>query len=141
MSSIALREITMGSPSSPSQGIPGVHIDRMVSQSFHNNDLKCIDSILRSRKINRKNIFGFYINFEIFNNFEQISIKIAPMNEAMMVLRSGRKVPFIDQRVSRKSKSRSGSSHCSSIGRKTPDKNSDDRDELVLTVQKALQVK
>ena len=68
-------------------------------------------------------------------------MKIAPMNEAVMVLRSGRKVEFIDQRVSRKSESRSGSSHCSSIGRKTPDKNSDDRDELVLTVQKALQVK
>ena len=68
-------------------------------------------------------------------------MKIAPINEAMMVLRSGKKVPFIDQRISRRSKNISGSSHCSSIGRKTPDKNSDDRDELVLTVQKALQVK
>ena len=67
-------------------------------------------------------------------------MKIAPMNEAMMVLRSGRQVPFIDQRVSRKSKNISGSSHCSSIGRKTPDKNSDDRDEVALRVQKALQV-
>ena len=68
-------------------------------------------------------------------------MKISPINEAMMVLRSGRKVPFIDQRVSRRSKSRYGSSHCSSIGRKTPEKTSNDRDELVLRVQKALQVK
>ena len=60
---------------------------------------------------------------------------------SLMILRSGRKVLFIDQRVSRSSKNRSGSSHCSSIGRKTPDKNSNDGDELTFRVQKALQVK
>ena len=63
------------------------------------------------------------------------------MNQAMMVLRSGKKVPFIDQRVSKKSKKRSGSSHCSPIGRKTPDNNQDDGDELTVRVHDALKVK
>ena len=60
---------------------------------------------------------------------------------SLMILRSGRKILFIDQRVSRTSKTGSGSSHCSSIGRKTPDKISNDGDELTFGVQKALQVK
>ena len=59
----------------------------------------------------------------------------------MMLLRSGKKVPFIDQRASRKSKRRSSSSHCSSIGRKTPDNNWDTGSELVCKVQQALKVK
>ena len=101
-----------------------------MSQNFHTFALKCTYSLV-------------HIKFEILNNFEKLLIKTEPMNDepSLMVLRNGKKVLFIDQRVSRTSKNRSGSSHCSSIGRKTPDKNSNDGDELTLRVQKALQVK
>ena len=58
----------------------------------------------------------------------------------MMILRSGKKVPFIDQRLTRRPKRISGSSHCSSIGRKTPDQTCDDDSELILKVQQSLQV-
>ena len=70
-------------------------------------------------------------------------MKTEPMNDgpSLMILRNGKKVLYIDQRVFRTSKYRSGSSHCSSIGRKTPDKNSNDGDELTFRVQKVLQVK
>ena len=80
---------------------------------------------------------------EILNNFEKLLIKTETMNDepSLMVLRNGKKVLFIDQRVSRTSKTGSGSSHCSSIGRKTPDKNSNDGDEPTFRIQKALQVK